>query len=114
MLGDKLAELRKKKGLTQADLAAYLQISRQAYSTYEVDKHEMDLQTLGKLADFYGVSIDYLFGRYDSNPFLLGDEDEIALIKDYRRLDARGKGSVRATLAFELSQGAGTAKKQAM
>ncbi|MDR0294079.1 MAG: helix-turn-helix domain-containing protein [Oscillospiraceae bacterium] len=112
MLGDKLAELRKKRGLTQVDVAAFLQISRQAYSTYEVGKHEMDLQSLQKLADFYGVSIDYLFGRYDVKPFLLSDDDEIALVKDYRGLDGRGKGSVRATLAFELAQGG--AKKQAM
>ena len=109
MLGEKLAELRKEKGLTQADIAAYLQISRQAYSTYEVGKHEMDLRTLGKMADYYQVSIDYLFGRYDIKPFLIDSDDEITVIKGYRALDGRGKGSVKATLAFELGQ-AGSGK----
>jgi transcriptional regulator with XRE-family HTH domain len=103
MLEDKLARLRKRNGLTQADMAAYLQISRQAYSTYETGKHEMDMRTLCKLAEYFNVSIDYLFGRYDIKPFLIDDEDERELIEAYRALDARGKGSVRAVIKYETS-----------
>lgn len=43
-----------------------------------------------------------LLGRYDEKPFLIDNDDEIALIKDYRILDERGKGSVKAALSFEL------------
>ncbi|MCL1806520.1 MAG: helix-turn-helix transcriptional regulator [Oscillospiraceae bacterium] len=106
MLSATITELRRNKGLTQAALAGVLQVSRQAYSFYEMGKYEMDLRSLCKLADFYGVTADYLLGRPDGagKPLLIDKEDEIALVKGFQILDKRGQGSVKATLAFELSQ----------
>lgn len=43
-----------------------LGISRQAYCTYENDRHQAGYDTLIKLADFFEVSIDYLLGRTPS------------------------------------------------
>ena len=115
MIAQKIAELRKQKGLTQADMAKCLSISRQAYSFYELGKNEMDFKSLCKIADIFNVPTDYLLGRYDSKPFLLDDDDEISMVKNYRMLDDHGKGSIRATLEHELSHVPKTnAKKPAM
>lgn len=49
---------------TQAEVAEKLHISRTAYAGYESGRNEPDLKTLVKIADLYGVSLDYLAGRY--------------------------------------------------
>ena len=58
-----LLDLRKEKGITQMDVAKALDISRQAYANYDVGKREPDLTMLLKLADYFGVSVDYLLGK---------------------------------------------------
>ena len=58
--------LRESKKLRQEDVAKMLGISRQAYCTYENDRHQEGYDTLIKLADFFEVSIDYLLGRTPS------------------------------------------------
>lgn len=62
-LGEALAKLRKEKGYLQKEVAAYLHVTVATVSNYEKDVHTPDLQTLIKLADFYGVSTDYLLQR---------------------------------------------------
>lgn len=62
---ERLIELRKKNNKTQSDIARELSISRQAYSNYELGNREADYDTLNKLADYFGVSVDYLLGRSD-------------------------------------------------
>lgn len=56
----KLKELRKEKNITQSELAQILNIKQQYLSRYESQQAEPDIQTLCKLADYYGVSLDYL------------------------------------------------------
>lgn len=58
-----LRRLRKTKGLTQTQLADAVGLGRQAYAYYEKGEREPSLETLGKLADFFGVSVDELLGR---------------------------------------------------
>lgn len=64
-----LKQLRNKKGIGQKELAAYLHCSVGTVSNYESGTHCPDLDTLSKLADFYGVSTDYLLGRTRSPRF---------------------------------------------
>ena len=59
----KLKELRKEKKKTQEEIASVLNLSTAAYGRYEVGNREPTLETLIKLADYYGVSLDYLVGR---------------------------------------------------
>lgn len=63
MFGERLAKLRKEKGLTQEELAKALNITRSALSLYEIGKRDPDTETLKKMAEYFGVSIDYLLGR---------------------------------------------------
>lgn len=58
-----LKELRENKSLRQSDLAEMLEITQQAYQRYERGTSEPNADGLSKLADFYGVTTDYLLGR---------------------------------------------------
>lgn len=59
----KLRDLREDRDLKQKDIAQYLQIHQTTYSDYELGELNIPVTVLHKLADFYGVSVDYLLGR---------------------------------------------------
>ena len=58
-----IRELREDRDLKQADVAKVLGTSQQYYSKYETGKYEMPIHCVTALADFYGVSTDYILGR---------------------------------------------------
>lgn len=60
-----ITNLRKKKGITQEQLAVGLNVSPQAVSKWETNTSQPDTQTLPIIADYFGVSIDYLFYGQD-------------------------------------------------
>jgi len=101
MLNEKLIELRKRSGLTQADLAKYLRITGQAHSCYESNKREMDFTSLRLFSDFYNVTTDYLLGRKNLIKDTFSNEENEIILR-YRSLDGRGKESVKATLSYKL------------
>ncbi len=55
--------LREDRDLRQRQVAAVLNVSQNTYSQYENGVIELTAEHLIKLADFYGVSVDYLLGR---------------------------------------------------
>lgn len=59
----RLEELRKQLGLSQNELAEKLNMTQQRISAYEKGKREPDINTITQLADFFGVSTDYLLGK---------------------------------------------------
>ncbi|MBQ8892659.1 MAG: helix-turn-helix transcriptional regulator [Bacilli bacterium] len=61
----RLRDLREDKDLTQNDLAKMLGCSQTTYSRYETGQTSVPNDILNKLADFYDVSLDYLFARTD-------------------------------------------------
>ena len=65
MYGERLKLLRKEKKVQQKELADLLGISVRGYQFYESDDNEPNIKVLTVLADFYGVTIDYLVGRTD-------------------------------------------------
>ena len=58
-----LKELRQERNLTQAQIAKKLSITQATYGRYEIGDIEPKISTIIFLADFYGVSTDYLLGR---------------------------------------------------
>lgn len=62
-LSDMLTYLRKRKGMSQQELANTLKISRSAIGMYETGKREPDLETLEVFADFYNVDMNTLTGK---------------------------------------------------
>ena len=57
-----LKKARKAVGLTQAEVAAHIGITQNAYSYWENDKVKIDHESLAKLSKLYGTTTDYLMG----------------------------------------------------
>ena len=55
--------LREDRGITQLELAKYLNVTQTTYSKYELEKINISIDILVKLADYFEVSLDYLVGR---------------------------------------------------
>lgn len=62
----RLKNLRKERKISQLKLALDLNMNQNTISRYENLEREADYETLIKFADYFGVSLDYLLGRYDN------------------------------------------------
>ena len=69
-VNETLKSLRQAKKLTQAEAAVQLDVSLSSYQKYERDKNSVvpSLDVLLRIADFYGVTTDYLLGRDTGDP----------------------------------------------
>lgn len=65
IIAERLKELRLENNLKQENVAEIIKVSRVVYNRYENNKREIPHELLRDLADFYKVSIDYLYGRKD-------------------------------------------------
>jgi transcriptional regulator with XRE-family HTH domain len=65
MFNDRIKELRLANNFSQVDMANRLSVSKQAVSNWENDNIQPSIEMLIKIADLFGVSIDYLLGRED-------------------------------------------------
>jgi len=65
MLKDRLLKLRKEKKRTQEDVAKVIGVSRPAYTAYEKGNRTPDYGILQTLAEYFGVTTDYLLGHSD-------------------------------------------------
>lgn len=63
--GQRLRELRNRRNLSQRELADMIGVSKSSVNMYERDEREPGFKTLGRIADLFGVSTDYLLGRTD-------------------------------------------------
>lgn len=58
----KLKKARENTGFTQREVSKELKIPQSTIANYEVGRTQPDIETIGILADFYEVSVDWLFG----------------------------------------------------
>ena len=63
MYQNRLRDMREDRDLKQKNLADLLQVHQTTYSDYELGRLNIPVPVLHALADFYGVSIDYILGR---------------------------------------------------
>ena len=96
---NRIRELRLQNGWLQSDLAARLNTKPQTVSHYEKGDRGLDVETIFKLCDIFGVTADYLLGRSTVRS-LDFSEDELALVDTYRSLSTEGKEYLRHTLAL--------------
>ena len=66
--GQRIAQLRRERGMTQEAMAQKLGITNQAVSKWESDQCCPDIMQLPALADLLGITLDELFGRPQSAP----------------------------------------------
>lgn len=55
--------MRLLKGYTQENIAKDLNVSQGTYNNWETGRRIPELQTILKIADYYNIELDYLFGR---------------------------------------------------
>lgn len=65
VFSERLIHLRKNKGLSQNTLAKEIGVSPRTYQDYEYGAREPQVAIFSRIADFYGVTLDYLAGRTD-------------------------------------------------
>ena len=84
---ERLKELRKNAKLNQKQVADVLGLTVSAYGNYELGQREPNIESLCKLADYYGVSVDYLIGHV-SNPLADRPMSDVAenFIREYGEL----------------------------
>lgn len=90
----RLKELRQAKDLKQEDVAKLLGIGRTSYGAYEIEDNIPPINKLMILAEFYGVSLDYLLCKDKTSP----DADEV--IRLYQSLPVNKQEQVQAFIQF--------------
>ena len=65
MIGERLLQLRKEKGMTQQELAKQLGITKYTISSYEADKSAPSDELKVQIAKIFDISTDYLLGLVD-------------------------------------------------
>ncbi len=90
MLGKKIKFLRNEQGITQDQLADYINVSRQSVWGYENNSVEPSLNVLVKIADIFNVSLDYLLCRTNEkyNLNLENQTNKELLLKIYEILNS--------------------------
>jgi repressor LexA len=98
MLARHLKQLRKEWRLTQGELASRFGVTQQAVAKWESGRALPEPETISRIADFFGVSADYLLGRTDA-PSASGPASRVRII-----------GAVKAGYdAFALEEDLGSA-----
>lgn len=85
-----LKALRTAQGLSQRALADFVKVSQQSINLYENRDTEPDIAVLTRIADYFGVSIDYLVGHDPAAGELIPTNltvAELRLIINFRQLD---------------------------
>ena len=63
IFSERLTDLRKSRGLSQNAIAKEIGVSPRTYQDYEYGLREPQVAIFSRIADFYGVTLDYLAGR---------------------------------------------------
>ncbi|MBQ9119652.1 MAG: helix-turn-helix transcriptional regulator [Lachnospiraceae bacterium] len=63
MTFENIKNLREDNDKKQQEVADFLHVKQTTYSKYELGRINIPIEILIKLADYYGVSVDYLLGR---------------------------------------------------
>lgn len=69
MLSEQIKALRRAHNYSQVELAAALNITKQTVSNWENDNIQPSVEMLVKIADYFGVTTDFLLGR-NSNEYI--------------------------------------------
>ena len=102
----KLKELRAKIGKTQKEVAERLELQTQTYQNYELGRRQPDNDMLLKLADFFHVSLDELFGRENCDILNLNmlEKEEQEIIQNLKLLSRDNLLKVSAYVYARLEE----------
>ena len=83
--GSRLVELREKRGLTQSQVAEYLQVSSRAYAFWERKPVALRSEQIARLADIFEVSADVIVGRDAPKPKRNGPKGKLEKLFEVAR-----------------------------
>lgn len=86
MIGERLQELRKDRGISQAEIGELLGVSHYTISSYECNRSDPDDNLKIILAKHFNVSLDYLLGLTDE-PFSYHRDNNIIIPKNFDKND---------------------------
>ena len=89
MFYDVLNSLMKSKNVSRQDLTTALSIGKNQIKYWETHENIPNMETLKKIADYFGVSVDYLLGNESNNAEL--PEQDKKVLQMLHSLDAEGK-----------------------
>jgi len=89
LIGNRIRDLRIERNLSQQELADILSVTKVSICGYEIGKRTSSLETFILLADYFGVSTDYLLGRTDNidveeDNISKGTREEVNIIKEIK------------------------------
>lgn len=101
-IGDRIRELRKTRGITQEGLSEILGLERSSIAKYEGKKNPISPSDDVKIqiADYFGVSVDYLLGHEVSGKTIKLSNSEKKLISGFRALNPDGQNYILQQLAI--------------
>lgn len=99
---NRIKQLRTEKGIKQIELAKILNVSQAALSGYETGKYEAETATYQKIAEYFGVSIDYLLGGNSPSSSLTMDDFTFAMHGHSGQLTDKDK-EILLAMAQQLS-----------
>lgn len=80
-----LKVLREQKGVKQSDVAKHLGIDRSTYAKYESGASEPNLEMINMMAEYYGVSLNYILtGKNEKTPLVNNDPELTAYLEELR------------------------------
>lgn len=103
----RIKQLREEKGISQLEFAKKINLTQQSVSAYEKGIREPSLDILKTIADFFGVSTDYILGKSDvRNPEKVEvDNDKLKIglsVKDYSKITDEQKKQIEDFAKFVL------------
>ena len=93
MIGQRLAQLRRARGISQKELGEAVMVSAYTISSYELDRSDPNDEIKVRLAEYFDVSLDYLVGLIEE-PYSFRREDGVLHLP--RSLDAEQQEALRS------------------
>ena len=100
-----LRQLRTLKGVTQKEVGKALGCSEVAYNRYENGEREPSLEMVVKIADYFGVTVDYLL-EHESHLLPVLSDYEKSLVLASRNADERAREDALQVLLAHQEKGA--------
>ena len=105
ILGEKIAQLRRKNGWSQEELADKMEVSRQAVSKWESNQTTPDLERILRLSSLFGVTIDYLLKDGAEPEIPRPEAEEDTHIRLISLADAADYLSLRERASVQIASG---------
>ncbi|MFD1416254.1 helix-turn-helix domain-containing protein [Oceanobacillus jeddahense] len=108
ILSQRLREAREKAGLKQIEASKLLGISNGTLSGYEREYRDPDTDTLHKMAELYGVSVDWLLGKSmspstkDTSPPEPMSEQDTLMFRNWKRMTEEEKQEALNVIQYIL------------